>query len=89
MFPDELLVFLEAIDPSAPDRTIHVQLLVDSKQVEDLDGTPARGKPVPAWLRVALANTSHGLATIVLPQPAMPVGETAVVRESTLRRRAG
>ncbi|MEX0712404.1 MAG: hypothetical protein WD278_08640 [Pirellulales bacterium] len=83
MFKDELLVFADAVDPSSPDESIEVQLLVDAFLVK-VSGTPERGRPVEGRLRVGLADVRGGYATVVLPQPGIPVGEFMVVRENAL-----
>jgi hypothetical protein len=89
MFRGELLVYLDAIDPEDRDRTIRVQMLVDHREVEHLGGEPRRNSPVSAWVRVTLANQEGGIAEVVLPQPAQPVGESMLVDVNQLRETPG
>ncbi len=86
MFRDELLVYLEGFDPKHPDEKIRVQLLVDRSEVKNLKGEPKRNSPVTGWLQVTLAAESQGIAEIILPQPAQPVGESMLVEDKTLRK---
>src|SRR2546422_10256456 len=74
MFRDEWLVYVEAVNPQDPENKIRVQLLVDQREVAELQGTPRRHAPAAGWLRVSLASRARGLAQVVLPQPAIPVG---------------
>ncbi len=64
---------------------MRAQALVDEREVERISGEPRRNAPVPAFLRVEILGAEKGLVRIVLPQPALPVGETALVREGTLQ----
>jgi hypothetical protein len=89
MFRDEWLAFVDGVDPQSPETHIRVQLLVDQRDVIDLEGIPKRHKPVAAWLRVSLAGRSKGLAEIVLPQPAIPVGESTFISGRLLKHEAG
>jgi hypothetical protein len=84
MFQDELLAIFEGMDPAAGGGAVKVQLFVDSNLVADIQGTPQRGREVDARLVVELIRTTNGLAVIALPQPAVPVGPTAVVRNEQL-----
>lgn len=81
MFRDEWLVYLEAADPKDPDQTITVQLLVDQRDVTGLRGIPTKDTPVEGKLRVTLASTNKGFAQVVLPQPAVPVGDSMLIEE--------
>ena len=93
MFKDELLVFLSGFDPVEKDKPIKVQLLVDQQEVEGLHGTPKRNQPATGWLRVMITTDDdkpeEGIAAVILPQPAQPVGETLLVDANELRRAAG
>jgi hypothetical protein len=80
MFKGEWLAFLDAIDPETR-QDLRVQLFVDEKEVANIQGTPKKNQPVPGWLRVSLVKAKHGIAQVVLPQPAMPVGETVLVKQ--------
>ena len=86
MFRGEWLVYVDAVDPQSPENRIRVQLLVDHGEVADIQGTPRRNQPAPAWLRVSLANKSQGLAQVVLPQPAIPVGESMFIPERLVKQ---
>lgn len=79
MFKGEWLVFLDATDPENQ-RDLKVQLFVDEREVARIQGTPKRNQPVSGWLRVSLVEAKNGLAQVVLPQPATPVGETVFVK---------
>jgi hypothetical protein len=89
MFRGELLVYLNAIDPTDHARTLKVQMLVDDEEVEGLTGNPQRHKPVGGWVRVTLADQKDDLALIVLPQPAQPVGESMLVKTAELKEKPG
>jgi hypothetical protein len=79
MFKGEWLVWLDAIDPENH-RDLKVQLFADEREVARIQGTPKRNQPASGWLRVSLIKAKNGLAQIVLPQPATPVGETVFVK---------
>jgi hypothetical protein len=79
MFKGEFLVYLQGFDPSCPDEPIKVQMLVDEREVKLLSGTPKRNVPVEALVLVMLLGTTKGVAEVVLPQPAQPVGERFLV----------
>jgi hypothetical protein len=79
MFKGEWLVFVNAIEPENQ-RAIRVQLFADDREVAGMEGTPKKNQPVSGWLRVSLVKTKNGLAQVVLPQPATPVGETVFVK---------
>lgn len=87
MFRGELLVFLNAIDPTDHAKTIKVQMLVDTKEVDGLEGNPQRHKPVVGWVKVTLADQRDDLALVVLPQPAQPVGESMLVKVAELKEK--
>jgi hypothetical protein len=84
MFKDEFLAVFEGADPSAGGQVIKVQLFVDSALVQELKGRPERGREVDGMLLVEVIKRTHEWALIALPQPAIPVGPTAVVRDSNL-----
>jgi hypothetical protein len=79
MFKGEWLVFLDAFDPENG-RDLQVQLFADEREVANVQGTPKRNQPVSGWRRVSLVKAKNGLAQIVLPQPATPIGETVFVK---------
>src|SRR5262249_31574762 len=89
MFRDELLVYLSALAPDQPGDKIRVQMLVDQSEIKNLKGQPKRNNPAPGWLRVTLAGEREGIAEVVLPQPAQPVGESMLVDAKELREEAG
>jgi hypothetical protein len=89
MFTGEFLVFLKGLDPENAGRSISIQMLVDEREVKELSGTPQRKKPVEGWVKVTLANEQGGVAEVVLPQPAQPVGENMLVEASDLTEVAG
>jgi hypothetical protein len=89
MFRGEWLVFLDVVDPENPDQTIRAQCLVDQREVANLMGTPQRSKPVRGWLRVALVDHRKGFAQVILPQPAVPVGESIFMDEDLVKEEAG
>ena len=84
IFRNEFLCFIDALDPAHPDRPILVQVLVDSSEIKELQGKPERGRPVRALLRVGYAGSRRGLAHVILPQPAIPVGESMIVKDEVL-----
>ncbi len=86
MFRGEWLVNLEAVDPHCPEQSIRVQLLVDQREVIQIRGTPRRNQPAEGWLRVSLANKREGFAQVVLPEPALPVGESMFVTEDLVKQ---
>ena len=83
-FRGEFLVYLKALNPSHPEESVDAQLFADERDVVGVQGTPERNRPVPAWLVVSLVRTSHGLAQLVLPQPAQPLGENLLSDEDEL-----
>jgi len=89
MFTGEFLVYIKGFDPANAERPITVQMLVDQSEVKQLSGTPQRKKPVEGWVKVTLANQHGGIAEIVLPQPAQPVGESMLVNASDLVETTG
>lgn len=84
MFPDELLVYVDAIMSPDATQATRVELLVDANLVINLTGTPQRGKPVGGQLRVSLTNQKNGFSAIILPQPSVPHGPTIVVKTTDL-----
>ena len=89
MFRGEWLVSLNVRNPDDPEKTLRVQLLVDEHEVVNIQGTPERKKPVHGWLRVAVSDKWKGFTRVVLPQPAEPVGETALMEEDDVKQEAG
>jgi len=89
MFREEWLVYLDALNPNNPGETVRVQLLVDQREVSGIHGTPRRNNPAAGWLCVTLAGHRAGLAELILPQPAQPVGETVIVHEKEVREEPG
>jgi len=89
MFAGEWLVYLSVVDPRDTNRTITAQLLVDERDIAQITGKPERGRPAAAWLRVSLAESEKkGLAKVVLPQPAVPIGENLIVGEELVKSAA-
>lgn len=84
MFRDELLVYVDGISPDKPNNPLTAQVLVDADLVRDLKGTPERGKPVEGYLRVGIRRVTRGIATVVLPQDGIPVGNWMLVKAETL-----
>ena len=84
MFKGEWLVQLAASDPHDPDKTVEVKLFADERDVRGIQGTPERHKPAKAWLRVTLVKKAGGMAEVVFPQPAQPVGNSAFFEEKLL-----
>jgi hypothetical protein len=89
MFRGELLVFLEGLDFEHPDQRIKVQMLVDQSEVEGVRGEPKRSSPASAWVRVTLLKEHDGIAEVILPQPAQPVGEKLLVDSREIREATG
>ncbi|MCI0637742.1 MAG: hypothetical protein L0Y72_02220 [Gemmataceae bacterium] len=85
MFKEEWLVYVDAIDPSDYHRPVKVQLFVDGREVSHLKDTPKRNEPAWAWLQVSLVATRGQLASVVLPQPAIPFGANVLVRQELLK----
>jgi hypothetical protein len=83
MFADEVLVSIQGVDPVKGTNTLRVQLLADAALVTAED-RPKRGRPVRGKLRVSVVRVQQGIATVVLPQPAIPVGEAMLVRQEQL-----
>src|SRR5262245_9077329 len=88
MFRGEWLVVVDAADPANPEHSVQAQMWVDERDVRRLEGKPERGRPVNGWLRVEWADTRQGLALVVLPQPAQPLGESLLIREHLVEREA-
>jgi hypothetical protein len=84
MFKGEWLVHLTASDPHDPNRTVQVKLFADERDVKDIQGNPARHQPKKALLRVTLVKKGGGMAEVVFPQPAQPVGTSAFFEEKLL-----
>jgi hypothetical protein len=89
MFEGEYLVHLDALNPDNPEQRVAIKLLVDHRDVADIQGTPERHKPASALLRVEVGNKAKGLVRIVLPQPAVPVGESVFMAADDVKQRAG
>jgi hypothetical protein len=89
MFRDEWLVFIDAVDPKNPGHTIEVQMFADARDVLRLEGTLARRQPVRGWLRVERAGEENGLALILLPQFAQPVGTYLLLKKELVEQEAG
>jgi hypothetical protein len=88
MFPGEWLVFIDAADPKNPGQTFEVQMFADGQDVSDLEGTPTPEQPVNAWVRVDRTKIENGLALILLPQFAQPVGTYLLIDNSKVREGA-
>ena len=84
MFRDEYLAMIDALNPEHPDRPVRVEVLVDGSEVKEIQGDPRRHRPVAALLRVSLMYVLAGKALVVLPQPAIPVGERVFVDASQM-----
>jgi hypothetical protein len=91
MFSGEYLVTFDAVDAQNPEAKVSVKLLADEREVTLLQKkqTPERGKPVKGLLRVEVLEKAKGLALLVLPQPAQPVGERAYVEEDRVQEKVG
>jgi hypothetical protein len=50
---------------------------------------PKRNQPAEGWLRVALAGKAKEFAQMVLPQPAMPVGQNILLDEKLVKPQPG
>jgi hypothetical protein len=75
MFREEFLVYLNAIDPENPNKTVKVQLLVDRRELSNIHGTPKRHDPADGWLRATLSDRRGEWVQVILPQPSQPLGE--------------
>src|SRR4051794_7686743 len=84
MFKGELLVHFTGFNPDHVDETIQVQMLVDQNEVKGLRGQPMRHAPVDGFVFVTLLGEVRGLAEVILPQPAQPVGQRLLVRATDL-----
>ena len=89
MFKGEWLVYVFAADPTDPKKTFPVKLFADERDVTCIQGSPERDKPAKALLRVDVANRAGGLAEVIFPQPAQPVGESAFFDENLLKQETG
>jgi hypothetical protein len=85
MFRDEWLVYFDALDPKNHNRAARVQSFVDQREVTNLRGTPKRNGPAAAWLRVTLVGIRGDIASVILPQPATPFGETVLVSAAIVK----
>jgi len=74
MFRDEWLVLIDAVDPKNPGEPLEVRMFAHPLLVVRLEGTPTREQPVKGWVRVEQVGVQNGLAKILLPQFAQPVG---------------
>jgi len=86
MFRGEYLVYLNGFDPADPTKAITACLFADEGEVRDIEGIPERDKPVSARLVVSLVSAGNGLANIILPQPAQPLGVRLLVKEDRLEK---
>ncbi|HVS40373.1 MAG TPA: hypothetical protein VMS17_32750 [Gemmataceae bacterium] len=89
MFREEFLVYLDAIDPSDPNKKVKAQLFVDQREVAGVSGAPKRHNPAPAWLRVTLVAEQGEWAEVVLPQPSQPLGERILIASESVREKPG
>ncbi len=89
MFKHDWLVYVDAVDPKDERHSVRVQLFVDVRDVEDVQGKPRRNEPAPAWLRVSLVAGRGELSNIILPRPALPFGDHIVVRSAALKEAGG
>ena len=89
MFREEYLVSVDALDPQNPSNIVKAQLLVDQREVSEIQGTPKRSQPATGWLRVTLVEKRGELANVVLPQPSQPLGERILVSAGTIKKAAG
>jgi hypothetical protein len=67
MFREEFLVFLDAANPHDPNEKVKAQLLVDRRELSDIQGAPKRNDPARGWLRVTLIGQKGEWAEVVLP----------------------
>jgi hypothetical protein len=88
MFRGEYLVSFDAIDSQNPREEMVVRLLADEQEVVIRSGVPQRGNPAEGLLRVEVLERAKGLALLVLPQPAQPVGERTYVLENLVQEEA-
>lgn len=89
MFRDEWLVFIDAVDPKNPGQPLEVQMWADARDVVRLEGTPTRQQPVKGWVKVERAGFEDGLALIVLPQFAQPVGTKLRINKDLVEQEEG
>jgi hypothetical protein len=89
MFRGEYLVTFDALSTDNPDKKVSVQLLADEHEVIVQSGTPDREQPAEGLLRVEVLDRGKGLALLVLPQPAQPMGERVYVEEDLVQEGAG
>lgn len=84
MFAEEFLAVFEGADPTTENQMIKIQLLVDAEVVNLHGRTPSRGRPTNGQLIVELVRRMKDWAVVALPQPAFPVGTTAIVHSKNL-----
>jgi hypothetical protein len=89
MFRDELLAYIDARSPDDPNKAVKTQLLVDQRDVVDIDGRPKQNNPVSGWLRVSVVGKKGNWMEVVLPQPSQPLGETILVDSGAVREQPG
>ena len=82
MFRGEYLVHLQARNPEDPEKTCTLKLFADAQDVAGIDGTPRRGHPKPAHLRVEVIRKAKGMVLVNLPQPAVPDAERVLIDEN-------
>src|SRR6266478_6084657 len=81
MFRDEWLLLIDAVDPKDLEKKIEVQMFADKPLVVRLEGTPTRDQPAKGWLKVYQVGIANGLARVLLPQFAQPVGEYLLIQK--------
>jgi hypothetical protein len=75
------LVHLQVRDPENPETTHTLKLFADSQDVAGITGTPRRGHPIPAHLRVEVIKKTKGMVLVNLPQPAVPDAVRVLINE--------
>jgi hypothetical protein len=86
MFKGEFLVYLHGLNPERGEETITVQMLVDERDVKGLERPPKRNNPEKGWVQVSLLFEKGGVAEVILPQPAQPVGQRLFVHAGDLKK---
>lgn len=89
MFNGEWLVRVQVVNGNNPNETCEVQLFADESDVVGIRGNPERHAPVPAYLKVSVVHRGGGIAEVVFPQPAQPVGERAFMDADVVREGVG
>jgi hypothetical protein len=89
MFRGEWLVLIDSVDPKSPEKPLEVQMFADERDVVRLDGTPTREQPARGWVRVYQAGMENGLALILLPQFAQPVGTYLLIDKERVEQESG